>query len=137
MNADDGLTRRSKVQAGAGGIGGGTLFVVIGNSLPAGNWAKPYLYWAAPSASVTLTAVWIWVQAQVPVWIRGYRIWRLVRGTKKDLRSMINNPDTSVAHREEMKRKLEELERDDVSAKLKQLESLRVVQSGTETVAEN
>ena len=47
----------SKVGAGAAGVGGGTLLVVIANNLREGNPLKPWLVLAAPSVSIFVWAL--------------------------------------------------------------------------------
>jgi hypothetical protein len=102
--------QRSTAVAGVGGIGGGTLLVVIAESLPDGHWAKPFLYWAAPTASVTLTAVWIWIQRRVVRWDREREQRTAVMKAKAVLTQALANPQTTSEHRDRLRSQLEALE---------------------------
>ena len=54
-------TRGSKTGAGAAGVGGGTVLVAIASSMKDSNPLKQWLLLAAPSLSVFLSVVWLWL----------------------------------------------------------------------------
>src|SRR5690242_12571407 len=97
---------RSTATAGAGGIGGGTLLVVIANWLPSGH-LRDLLIWAAPAASVTLTGLWLWVQRRVPEIYRERTQRKVIREAKETLTRGIANPHTSEPHRATLRNELE------------------------------
>lgn len=101
---------RGTATAGAGGVGGGTLLVVIANSLPSDHWARDILLWAAPAASVTLTGLWLWVQRRVPEIYHERRRRKAIREAKQSLTEAIENPHTSDPHRNDMRNELEAIE---------------------------
>jgi hypothetical protein len=101
---------RGTATAGAGGIGGGTLLVVIANWLPSDHWARDLLIWAAPAASVTLTGIWLWVQRRVPELYKERKQQKVIAKAKHTLTQGIENPHTSDAHRANLRSELEAIE---------------------------
>jgi hypothetical protein len=104
--------------AGAGGIGGGTLLVVIATLLPEGYWLTPILYWAAPAASVTLTGVWVWILRRVKERVRQREQTARVEDARAAVTRALENRHTSPEHREKLRLQLEELQLLEVEASM-------------------
>jgi hypothetical protein len=114
----------AKKVAGIGGAGGGTLLVVVARLLPDGYWLRPLLLWAAPTASVTLTGVWIWVQGQVSGWAENRKQRNVVKEARATLEGALSNPATSTEHREKVRAELEALEMIEVSRRMSRVKDL-------------
>jgi hypothetical protein len=100
----------SKTNAGLAGAGGGTLLVLLADSLPESSTLKDALILASPSISVFVTSMWLWVQIRLFNYMQEKKLDVLVRQTKIMLKETLENSDTSDAHRETIRELLEELE---------------------------
>jgi len=111
----------SKTTIGAGftGASGVTLVVIIANSLPETAVAmKQILIHSAPSLSIGLSIL------SAEIWIRIKRILKqkevdkAVLGVKASLEKCLKNPETSIEHKNDMRKSLEHLEKTEIKAKL-------------------
>lgn len=123
----DAERKESKGGAGAAGIGGGTLLVVIANSLPQDNKFRPLLIWAAPSAAVFLGGLWLFIQYKMNNFLRDHEAKAHFDNAKKILREALNNPLTSNEHRQRLQRELETLEILALSRYLDRIKALKPV----------
>lgn len=108
----DGSKKRpdSKFGAGAAGAGGGTLLVLLARNLPDSHPWKSWLIIIAPSTTVFLSGVWLWLRALVTTRAGRLETERLIEQAKATLERGINNPLTSPEHRQTLRKKYEELE---------------------------
>jgi hypothetical protein len=116
----------SKTGAGAAGVGGGTLLVVIANSLPENNKLKPWLIWAAPSVSVFLGGLWLWLQVKIANHLRDREVRLLINNARKTLEEALNNPKTSEPHRARIRRQLEKLEQVSIDRQMERIKAFRI-----------
>ncbi len=100
----------SKVGAIAAGAGGGTLLVVLANALPEGSQWKHTLVLVAPSISVTLSVIWLWVQKEIVCYIRNRKVLAVANRVKSRLLEALANQNTSEEHRLIIQQRLENLE---------------------------
>jgi hypothetical protein len=121
----DGGKKPETYAGGAGGIGSGTLLVVVADQLSKNSPIRPYLYWAAPSASVVLTGVWWWIVAKSLGWLRRREADSLKNRLRKTLERGIASTQTSEGHRNQLRAKLEELENLDVEADFARLKAFQ------------
>lgn len=117
----------SKVGAGAAGVGGGTLLVVIANNLREGNPFKPWLVLAAPSVSIFVGALWLWFRVKVANHLRDREAQLLIDSAKRTLEEALNNPNTSDEHRLTIRKELEKLELLAVGRYLERIKSLKII----------
>ena len=117
----------SKAGAGAAGVGGGTLVVVMANSLPESSKLKPWLLLAAPSVSVFLSAAWLWLQVRIANFVRDREAESIIASAKRTLEEALRNPNTSEAHRAVVREKLEQLELVAVSRQMERISALKVI----------
>ena len=99
-----------KAGAGAAGAGSGTLLVLLANNLPDRSPWKSWLVLVAPSLSIGITVLYVWIRKAVDEYLDKRKIERFVREAKTTLQEGLNNPNTSDAHRRKLRTQLEELE---------------------------
>jgi len=102
--------RTSKVGAGALGAGGGTLLVVLANSLPENLWWKRWAVLIAPSFAVGLSALAVWSRQVIEEYFSNWKKELLFSRAKGTIENLLNNPLTSAAHKNELREQLEQLE---------------------------
>jgi hypothetical protein len=131
MSADTASIETSSSRAGAGfaGAGGGTLLAVLAAHLPDNDAAKPWLLYLAPSVSIVLSAVWIWVQVQIANRFRDKEVHQLFERARGTLQEALENPNTSPEHRQTLQKQLEELEMLNVKRVMDRIKSLKVITS--------
>ena len=96
----------SKAGSGVGGAGAGTGLVAIAESIgPTTTWGAILLY-AAPVASVLIGSGLYFVQLQTNRYLQG----RVAKGAVNTLTKLLKNPQTSDAHKAQIRRQLEEIE---------------------------
>ncbi len=99
-----------KISAGAAGIGGGTLFVLIANNLPTDSVIKPWLLLITPAVSISLSAVWLWLRVEIANYVQDLRIKSLAKAAKVAFENALLNPHTSEEHKSRIRERLEEVE---------------------------
>lgn len=122
---DTRTVKESKAGAGAAGAGGGTLLVMLANTLS--NPWKSWLIVDSPSVSIILSALWLWCQVGIANYVQDLKLKQLVRSTKAILLEALDNPNTSDDHREAIRKRLEELELIIADRQMKQIRSLSPV----------
>lgn len=127
----------SKAGAGAAGIGGGTLLVVVANSLPENSKFKPWLLLATPSVSVFLGALWLWLQVRLLNMIRDREVNNAIEEMRRTIDKALNNSKTSEKHRIEIRRRLEELELVAVNRSMEKIKALKVISEEDYTRSHN
>lgn len=118
---------RSRSNAGLAGAGGGTLVAVIANELPEGNLLKVPLIYCAPSISLILTMVWVWLQVRIASYFREREVKNLVEDLRNELASKLRDPDISEDTRDQLQKELEELNLISVQRLKERLQSLNVI----------
>jgi hypothetical protein len=116
----------SKTGAGFAGAGGGTLVAVIASGLEESNPLKHSLLYAAPSLSILLSAAWIWAQVAIANYFRDKEVQLLVGSAKSALESALKNPNTSIEHKEKIRKELEQLELVTVESLMSRVNSLKI-----------
>ena len=112
--------RKSRVQAGVAGASGGTVFMLIAESLPE-NWViKPVLVYLSPSFSVISSAFWLWTLKMSRQHQRNKKLAHVL----KQLQGYVNNPMTSKTHKARLIKKMEEIEISVLSRKMKEVEDM-------------
>lgn len=117
----------SKAGAGAAGAGGGTLLMAVASSLQEGSRLKPLLMWAAPSVSVFLSGLWLWIQFKVTNYLRDREVQSLIDEAQRTLEGALNNQKTSDGHKAKIRRQLERLEQLRVDRQMERIKSVTIV----------
>lgn len=112
--------RKSRVQAGVAGASGGTVFMLITESLPDSWSIKPILAYLAPTFSVISSAFWLWVLKLNLQHQRAKKLGHVLR----QLNRCISNPTTSEAHKALLIKKMEEIEITVLSKNIKEVEEM-------------
>jgi hypothetical protein len=123
-------TTASKTAAGITGGGTGTLLITIAHTLPTSSSVRDILIYAAPGVSVSLAALWIWVQRRGSVWIQERDARKALQGARRTLEEFLSKPNTSDAHRERIRSKLEELELADANNQLQRVRARQLIEVG-------
>ena len=116
-----------KTPASLAGAGGGTLLTVIASSLDDTNILKQWLLYAAPSASILLSAILVWAQFTIGSYFRDKEVEFLIRNAKLTLEKAIENENTSVTHKKALRKQLEQLELVTFNRLMIRIDSLNVV----------
>jgi hypothetical protein len=116
------ISDRSKnsLEAGVAGAGGGTLFVLIAESLPEAWSIKPALVYLAPAFSVVCSAFWLWTLKVHKAYRRNKKLGIVLR----QLEVYINNPMTSMTHRNRLIKRMEEIQISVLSRTMKEVEAM-------------
>ena len=120
------IKKSNKVSAGAAGIGGGTLLVLFANQLPEADPLKQWLLLVAPTVSITLTAIWLWLKVEIANFVQDKKVKSLANAAKIALQEALENPLTSDLHKEKIRIHLEEVESLLAARHLSKLKNLRV-----------
>jgi hypothetical protein len=125
MNTNNGSSERNESNANAGfaGAGGGTFIAVIANQLPDANIAKPILQYAAPSITILISALWVYIQVK----IRDKEVDYLFKKAREQLKRRIDDPNISEDHRRELQKHLEDIDSLDINRIKSRIESLKVI----------
>jgi len=118
--------KESKAGAIAAGAGGGTLLAVVANTLPESNPAKPWLLLCAPSASIFLSAMWLWAQRQIILYLRDREFRTATRRLIESLEQALDNTRTSPEHRDELRRRLEQVQLVTADKRLEEIRALNL-----------
>ncbi len=78
----------------------------------------------APSAAITLSGLWLWVQVEIANYLQGRKAETLVKKTREALEAAYSNPNVSESFRKGIRRKLEDLELSVADLHLERLEAL-------------
>lgn len=118
---------RSRSNAGLAGAGGGTLVAVIANELPEGNLLKVPLIYCAPSISLILTMIWVWLQVRIASYFREREVKTLIEALRNELETKLRDPEISADIRAQLQKELEELNLISVQRLKERLQSLNVI----------
>ncbi len=117
----------SKLGAGFAGAGGGTLLAIFASSMEDGNPLKLWLLYAAPTITILLTAIWVWVQVSLTNYLRDKQVKLLIENARNHLENALENNNTSEVHKDKLRSELEQLELITVERVMEQVKSLGVV----------
>lgn len=112
--------RKSRVQASVAGASGGTVFMLIAETLPESWSIKPILVYLAPTFSVVSSVFWLWTLKIGHQHQRNKKLGHVL----KQLHGYINNPMTSKAHKAQLIKKMEEIEISVLTRKMKEVEDM-------------
>ena len=99
-------TRSSKVAAGAAGISGGSLLVVLAQNLPESNPCKKWLILCAPAATTGMSALWLWICQLMQT--QKHR--KVIQEAQETLHKRMEDLNTSPEHREMLRKELEQIQ---------------------------
>jgi hypothetical protein len=107
---------QARPPAGAAGVSGGTLLVLLAQNLPDDNPAKSWLLILAPSATLAVAYVW----ARLRFALDDYLAQRSARSTfsqaRTTLHEILNDPRTTEDHKTDVRKELKQLERDYINS---------------------
>ena len=112
------------LSAGAAGAGGGTLLVLLANNLPEASHLKSWLLILAPTVTVALTALWLLLKKKLIDYFDRKEFHTTILRAKETLQEALQNPNTSVPHKEQLCKDLEQLERLAVDSQLQRVRTL-------------
>jgi hypothetical protein len=108
--ADRGITDPEMTKgAGAAGIGGGTLIAILASALPDGT-LKSVLIWLAPTATITVSALWIWARKQIVSYFDDKEAERVFAAARKAISQALSNSDLTPQQRADFQAKQVELD---------------------------
>jgi len=114
------------------GVGGGTILGLLINSIPDASPLKPFVITLAPSASVILYGLYVWLEGL----IRQKRADNALRDWEQTLLGIIDDPNTSDEEREERRKELTDLRTIKLQLKRERFKILSVTQGGTPAFAQ-
>ncbi|MFI3219619.1 MAG: hypothetical protein QX189_10935 [Methylococcales bacterium] len=127
LSPTNGKNKSSSIAMGAAGAGGGTLLVLLANNLPDASLFKSWLVIIAPSASVFLGSLLFWLKNKVSSYFENKMVQNELEKIREMLKTALNDDNTSEQHKEEMRKKLESLDKIAVNIRLNKIKV--VVQS--------
>jgi hypothetical protein len=113
----------------SGSVLDGRQHTVIAAHLPDNDAARPWLLYLAPSVSIVLSAIWIWVQVEIGNRFRDKEVHQLFEKARGTLQEALANPNTSPEHRQTLQKQLEDLEMLSVRRVMDRIKSLKVITS--------
>lgn len=99
-----------KYASGASGVTGGTALALFANSLPAESWYRTALVIAAPTLTVILSKLVDNIPKWYAEWKKGRNYKNAYKDTRKQLISIIKNPNTSDEVRKKLTEEVENLD---------------------------
>ena len=118
---------RSRGSAGLAGAGGGTLVAVVANELPDSSFLKVPLLYCAPSISLVLTLVWVWLQVRIASYFREREVRNLIEDLRTEIERKLQDPDISEDIRAQLQKELDDLNLISVQRLKERLQSLNVI----------
>jgi hypothetical protein len=95
--------------AGAAGVGGGTLIAIIATALPDGV-GKNVLIWFSPTATLALTAIWIWCRRKIVEHLDNRDANAAFEAARTAIDQALSNPNLSQPQRAEFEAKRVQLD---------------------------
>ena len=117
----------SKAGAGAAGIGGGTLLIVIANSLKDSNPLKQWCLLAAPSCSVFLNMLGLWLSAKISNYLLDKDFFSTKQKLLQTLQNGIKDNNTTAKHRRQLQKYYEEVQRIEVERYMARITSIKTM----------
>lgn len=111
---------KNRLKAGVAGAGGGTVFILIAESLPESWTIKPILVYLAPTFSIISSAFWLWMLRIYNQYQRNRKFEFVI----KQLQGYINNPAISKIHRAQLVKQMEEIQLSVLSKRMKEVEEM-------------
>lgn len=120
------IEKTSSTPATVAGASGGTLLVVLAQNLPDDNPFKSWLIILAPAATIAIVAVWKWATKKIVNHWKTKKIEDLKQKIRADIMRTLTNPHFPDAHKEELKRKLAQLEVASVEKLMEGIQSVEI-----------
>jgi hypothetical protein len=114
--------RPSSTRAGVGGVGGGTGFVALAQAIGPKTPMGSTILYLAPTISFVVGIVLYYFEAQTSRYLER----RLVNSARKTLEAQLDNPRMSAAHKNKIRKMLEELEESVAKAHVERVKLIRV-----------
>ncbi len=103
--------------AGAAGLGIGTFIAIVAEQMPDDADAKPWLLAFTPAITLGISLGWYKVRSWATDALDQRAANRIFTEAKQTLQDGLDNPSTSEAHKDELRKALEQLERDFINSK--------------------
>jgi hypothetical protein len=107
-------SKKTRVGSKAAGAGGGTLLVLVANTLPQNSPWKPWILAAAPTVTVSLSTFFTWGIGETLNYFKNKQLYKALIRAKKATADRLKTEGTSAKHKALMRRNLEELEKIEV-----------------------
>jgi hypothetical protein len=108
----------------AAGAGGGTLMVLVANSLPEHSPWKPWVMYAAPTVAVTLRAFSRWSVIQIIATGKQFLLERRITKARTTVEKGLHTEETSLEHKSSLRKNLEEIEKIEVDNAMDRIRTL-------------
>jgi hypothetical protein len=113
----------SRTRAGIGGVGTGTGIIAIAQAIGSHTILGQALTYCAPAITLVGWTALYFLEVQAS----RYQWQRAVNSARKTLERHLDNPRTSAAHKKEIQRMLEQLEKTEASRKLDRVKLTHVL----------
>ena len=114
MPTDWTQSKTLNVGSTAAGAGGGTLMVLIANSLSEHSFWKPWIMFAAPTVTVGLRAFCCWTAVQIVDYGKDWLLQRRLGKARMTVQRGLQTVETSPEHKATLRKNLEEIEKIEV-----------------------
>ena len=112
---------QKKTGAGVAGAGSGTLLIALFNTLDDSNPFKKWLILGVPSISVGSGFIFLFLFSGFKSWWKNLRVNREQKQFETLAIEILNNPNTSEKHKEETRKKLEEVQKTNIDNKARRV----------------
>lgn len=123
MSEEENNNSLSKVGAGIGGAGVGTMLILLADGLN-NTELQYFLSLIAPSVSVAIGSFWLWFTPKVEKYFKNRELNKVVLRANQTLHDALENPNTSKEHRIQLQIQLEQLEMLRVDSDIKRIKVL-------------
>jgi hypothetical protein len=131
-------SKKATVGGKAAGVGGGTLTVFLASVLPEHSPLRPWLLFAAPTISVTISAVSTWAIRQSSQYFRARAFRSELDRARQTVQKGLKTEGTSPQHKALIRKKLEELDNIEIDNTLNRVRNLASTQEAvTNAVTSN
>jgi hypothetical protein len=120
--ARENALKPSSTRAGVGGISGGTGLVALAQLIGAKTPMGSTLLYLSPAVSFTIGVVLFYLEAQASRYLER----RLVNNARKTLVTQLDNPRMSTAHKNKIRKLLEELEESVAKTEVERVKLIRI-----------
>jgi len=117
----------AQTNAGLAGAGSGTLVALIANQLPDSNVIKPILHLSAPSISILVVGLWVWLKVKIANYVRDREVDILIKKAKNTLEKEIANPHITEEYRLILVKQLEDINAININRIKSRIEALEIV----------
>jgi hypothetical protein len=117
-------SKKVRVGGATAGAGGGTLLVLIANSLPERSVWKPWVLATAPTITVALSTASSWGAGRFVHFIKNKRFLRAIAKAKRKTEEGLKKEGASPKQKALMRRHLEELQKIEVTNEMQLIRNL-------------